>query len=490
MAWRKSFTVNLDERGVLFEDGAPTRLLPPGVHRFAPWQDVTVKTYPLSAPLGDAPTTLATALGSDVTTVDIAANERGVLFERDVPVRRLLPGRHVLWTHKSPRVERFTVTNSVVDVTHWSSAVRALLAEDVRVVDVGEEERVVLVVDNVAVRVLPAGVHGLWNGQGLNVVRYDTKQLVAELPPAHAVLLRSDVDTLVVGQLERAIVRKKQKPVRALGPGQHTLWKHADVRVDVIDVQGTSTSPVDADVRAVLAPADYTETVVPEGASGVRFVDGAYDAVLPPGRHAAFTVEHGVTIVAIDLRERVATVQGQDILSKDKVTLRLNASLTYRVVDVKQLVTSSKSADEVLYLAVQLGLRDQVARHTLDEILGDRAILDDNVRPAVIERAGQLGLELVSFGVKDIILPGDMKLLLNKVIEAQKTAEANVILRREETAAVRSMAQTAKILEENPVLMRLKELESYKELADKVGTVNVLLGSGLGSLPKIELKTG
>ncbi len=125
--------------------------------------------------------------------------------------------------------------------------------------------------------------------------------------------------------------------------------------------------------------------------------------------------------------------------------------------------------------------------HTLDEILTERSVLSDSVRPAATARARELGLELIEFGVKDVILPGEMKTLLNKVIEAQKIAESNVILRREETAAVRSMAQTAKLLAENPVLLRLKELEAYKELAEKVGTLNVVM-SGDG-VPKLELKT-
>ena len=82
------------------------------------------------------------------------------------------------------------------------------------------------------------------------------------------------------------------------------------------------------------------------------------------------------------------------------------------------------------------------------------------LRPAVTERAAALGLDVLDLGLKDLVLPGEMKALLNRVIEAQKEAEANVILRREETAATRSMAQTAKVLVENPLLVRLKELEA------------------------------
>jgi regulator of protease activity HflC (stomatin/prohibitin superfamily) len=119
----------------------------------------------------------------------------------------------------------------------------------------------------------------------------------------------------------------------------------------------------------------------------------------------------------------------------------------YRVADARRFATVARAPDEVLHLAV----------------------------------------EVLDLDLKDLVLPGEMKVLLNRVIEAQKEAEANVILRREETAATRSMAQTAKVLAENPLLVRLKELEAYKELAGKVGQVNLMLGTGV--LPQLQLKT-
>jgi regulator of protease activity HflC (stomatin/prohibitin superfamily) len=128
-----------------------------------------------------------------------------------------------------------------------------------------------------------------------------------------------------------------------------------------------------------------------------------------------------------------------------------------------------------------------VATHGLDELLARRELLVDALAPALRAKAGAVGVELVDVGVRDLVLPGEMKTLLNRVIEAQKEAEANVIMRREETAATRSLAQTAKVLAENPLLVRLKELEAYKELAQKVGTVHVVMGDT--GLSKIELKT-
>lgn len=81
----------------------------------------------------------------------------------------------------------------------------------------------------------------------------------------------------------------------------------------------------------------------------------------------------------------------------------------------------------------------------------------------------------MNVGIRDIILPGDMRDLMNKVTEARKAAEANFIARREETAAMRSQANTAKVLENNPTLMRLRELEVLEKIAGHA-KLNVVLG--------------
>jgi regulator of protease activity HflC (stomatin/prohibitin superfamily) len=236
-------------------------------------------------------------------------------------------------------------------------------------------------------------------------------------------------------------------------------------------------------VKAIVPATDYIETTAPESTVALRYVDGALDAVLSPGRHAAWTTMKKVSFANIDLRERVLQIGGQEVMTKDRVTLRLNISATYKVADPRRLATVAREPDDVLYLAIQFVTRETVASKTLDELLVDRDAFGASLMPAVAKRAREIGLDVVEFGLKDVILPGEMKVLLNRVIEAQKEAEANVILRREETAAVRSMANTAKVLSENPILVRLKELEAYKELAAKVGQVHLVVGDdGLSKL--------
>ena len=113
---------------------------------------------------------------------------------------------------------------------------------------------------------------------------------------------------------------------------------------------------------------------------------------------------------------------------------------------------------------------------TLDELLEGRDALTRYLEAQVVPRAEMFGVRVQRVGVKDVILPGEMKALLNKVIEAEKAAAANVITRREDAAATRNMAQTAKVIADNPVLMRLKELETMKEIADKIDEIKLVVG--------------
>ncbi len=128
-----------------------------------------------------------------------------------------------------------------------------------------------------------------------------------------------------------------------------------------------------------------------------------------------------------------------------------------------------------MYRETQLALRAVVGVRELDTFLADKDAVVQDVEQAVRSRAGQLGLEVVAVGIRDVILPGDMKDLMNKVTEAKKAAEANLIARREETAAMRSQANTAKLLTENPTLMRLRELEVLERIAT-AGKLNIVLG--------------
>lgn len=181
----------------------------------------------------------------------------------------------------------------------------------------------------------------------------------------------------------------------------------------------------------------------------------------------------------MDLRLQVLEVAGQEILTRDKVSLRVNLTAGYRITDVLTAFARQAKPVDFLYKELQFGLRAAVGTRTLDELLENKTVIDDVVNTHIrrrVEDAGGFGLEVESVGVKDIILPGDMKIILAKVVEAEKAAQANVIRRREETAATRSLLNTAKVMEGNPIALRLKELETLEKVTEKIDKISVFGG--------------
>ena len=138
-----------------------------------------------------------------------------------------------------------------------------------------------------------------------------------------------------------------------------------------------------------------------------------------------------------------------------------------KVVDVK----------DALRTAVQLATRKTVGTVTLDTLLEDKVAINADAAQAVRDQMAELGVELKTLAIKDVILPGEMREILTSVVAAQKEAEANVIRRREETNATRSLLNTAKVMADNPVLLRLKELEALQAIADRVDTITVHNGT-------------
>ena len=129
-----------------------------------------------------------------------------------------------------------------------------------------------------------------------------------------------------------------------------------------------------------------------------------------------------------------------------------------------------------LYKEVQFGLRGAGGTRTRDALLEDKTVIDTSVAAHLKEHFEAIGITVKSVGVKDIILPGDMKMLLGQLVEAEKAAQANVIRRREETNATRSLLNTAKVMETNAVALRLKELETLEKITDKIGNLSVYGG--------------
>ncbi|WP_406699283.1 slipin family protein [Singulisphaera sp. Ch08] len=276
---------------------------------------------------------------------------------------------------------------------------------------------------------------------------------------------------------QRALVWIEGRFTRICAPGQYAYWTdQRAVRVEIVDLHRPRFEHEDLKVivRSSTAREQLEIGAVSRGCVGVLFLDGRFSEILEPGPWAFWKGVADVRVVEVDLREVTLDVPGQEIMSADKVTLRLNAVATYHVIDPRRAVCATDDYKQALYREAQLVLRAVVGGRELDSLLADKEAVAHEAVALLAPRAEGLGLQVSAFGIRDLILPGDMKDLMNKVTEAKKAAEANLITRREETAALRSQANSAKLLVDHPMLMRLRELEVLEKVV-ATGKLSVVL---------------
>src|SRR3984957_4158967 len=271
-----------------------------------------------------------------------------------------------------------------------------------------------------------------------------------------------------------------------LAPGKRQLYWRGPIEVGVVRQDISENFEIPAGIAKVLVrarqplAAQVTEAVmsveVPDTAVGLLIVDGEFVKVLEPGLHAFWKFHRALKTELVDRRVQSMEVAGQEILTRDKVSLRVNLSALWQVLDVIKARSELVNLVEFLYKELQFALREAVGSRTLDELLGHKGVLDREIADVVSPKVGEHGLAVRSVGVKDITLPGEMKTILNQVVEAEKVAQANLIKRREETAATRSLLNTARLMDENPTLLRLKELETLEKVTEKIDKLTVFGG--------------
>ncbi len=357
-------------------------------------------------------------------------------------------------------------------------------------VTVKDGERALLTRNGRLERVLEPGRHRLFDPR--NELTAEVFSVVrAEFPAErYAVLnaarpdLVSDLFELVETKAnEIAIVSLDGRPVHLMTPWQVRVYWKVAARIDVERIDVADEPRVSARHLAMIErnrPTIVTEAVVENHEAGLLFVEGRLTERLAPGRHAFWVVGRKIEVKRLDLRPSAVEITAQEMLTKDRIALRVTLTAFRRIVDPERVVATVPDVDAWLYRLVQFAIREAVAGRTLDEVLPAKAVLDAELRNYVRERVADFGVEVTELGVKDVILPGEIRELVNKVVEAERVAKANLIRRQEETAATRSLLNTAKLMEDNPLLLRLKELELLERLVEKVGRIDLHAGEGQG----------
>src|SRR5690606_30805677 len=258
-----------------------------------------------------------------------------------------------------------------------------------------------------------------------------------------------------------------------LSPGRYAYWKgvtdYSFIKADLSKIEVTENIDTNTIMRKEVLP--YVRVYAVESfEKGILLIDGKFSKVLDTGVYYFWKNAVVISVLKADLRQLQLEVSGQEILTKDKAGLRVNFYTQYKVVDIIKALIENKDYEKQLYILMQLALREFIGTLSLDELLEKKESISAYVLATLKDKAYNLGVEVRDCGVRDIILPGEVKEIMNQVLVAQKKAEANVIMRREETASTRSLLNTAKLMEENAMLFKLKEMEYVEKIADKINS--------------------
>lgn len=200
--------------------------------------------------------------------------------------------------------------------------------------------------------------------------------------------------------------------------------------------------------------------IVYEYERGILYVNGRCVRVLDPGAYWIFPI--GRVLVRMDTRPRLETIKGQEILSRDAVTLRMSVIVEYRVTDPAAAINMVEDYIAAVYAEVQLALREAVSHEDVDSLLEGRDLIGKKILEVASRGTGRFGVVLDRAEVKDIMFPGELKNVFARVVEARKDGLAALERARGETAALRSLANTARMLEGNPELKYLRQLQTIE----------------------------
>jgi regulator of protease activity HflC (stomatin/prohibitin superfamily) len=359
-------------------------------------------------------------------------------------------------------------------------------------ITIAQHERGLKFLNGSFVAVLEPGVHWIFDPLGRTGIQtYDLTVPEFEHPRVDFLLaagatLTRHMQVVELHDREVGLVYKNGNITGVLAPGKRQLYWRGPIEVSVVRYDISQSCEIPPGIAKILArakqplAAHVAEAVsaveIADTAVGLLIVDGELVKVLEPGLHAFWKFQRALKTEAVDRRVQAMEVAGQEILTRDKVSLRVNLTALWQVLDVVKARGALSNFVEFVYKELQFALREAVGTRTLDELLGDKGVLDRDIGAAVRVKVSEHGLAIHSVGVKDVILPGEMKTILNQVVEAEKVAQANLIKRREETAATRSLLNTARMMDENPTLLRLKELETLEKVTEKIDKLTVFGG--------------
>lgn len=293
--------------------------------------------------------------------------------------------------------------------------------------------------------------------------------------------LKEQLVTVDVADETMALHYINGKFTDCLTSGRYAYWKvFHDHRFEIIDMKEPEVPEEFPKYIFDVLPRKLFFKVEVAGYQKARlYYDQKFIKLLNEGTYYFWNNGTRINAGLVDTRLLQMDIAGQEMLTLDKVALRINFVCHYKITDYIMIFTEIDDYEEQMHVTLQLILREYIGKYRLDEILENRDQIADYAFQKLKEKEENFYVRFYDVGVKDIILPGEIRDIMNTVLIAEKKAQANVISRREEVASTRSLLNTAKLMDENQTLFKLKELEYLEKICENVGNITVNGGTDL-----------
>lgn len=203
---------------------------------------------------------------------------------------------------------------------------------------------------------------------------------------------------------------------------------------------------------------------------GVRFTMGRFSGIMEPGWRIIIPIFQ--TYQKVDMRTKAVDVPDQNAITRDNVSVRVNAVIYYNVSDAEKSIIEVEDFRFAISQYAQTTMRNIVGEVTLDELLSSRDQIADRIREIVDKETDAWGLKVQNVELKDVSLPPDMERTIGKQAEAEREKRAVIITSEGEVAAAQNMATAAQMLSSVPGALHLRTLQSINDISsDKSNTV-------------------
>ena len=195
---------------------------------------------------------------------------------------------------------------------------------------------------------------------------------------------------------------------------------------------------------------------------GLKYVKGRFKKVLLPGQYWVWPLG-STKIRKVDIRPQYVSVPGQTVLTADGVGLKISLTAVYEISDPATAINQVSDYHQALYLTLQNGLREMVGAIAIDDLMATRTQLNQQLLESSVNQLAVAGLRLISVDIKDLMLPGELKQLYAQVVQARQEGLAQLERARGETAALRNLANAARLVNDNPTLLKLRWLQALEQ---------------------------